>query len=73
MQKNDLNSPPPPDENAILRLEVELRDKHQPKKHGRNKQKQFAAMDLNVGSVNAVEVSMEKVCDSRNLVIVKCL
>lgn len=60
VQKNDLNAPV--DENAILRMEVELRDKHQPaKKQGKNKAKQFGAMDLNVGSVQSVDVSMEKV------------
>lgn len=56
VQKNDLNVPSPTDENAILRMEVELRDKHQPaKKQGRNK----ARLDLNVPNV---DVPMEKVC-----------
>lgn len=62
VRKNDLNNIPPPlDGNAILRMEVELRDKHQvPKKQGKAKAKQ--AIDLNVGnSVNSVDVSMEKV------------
>lgn len=72
MRKNDLNIPPPADENAILRMEVELRDKHQPKKHGKGA-KQFASMDLNVGSVSPVDVSMEKVCDSKNSLIVDSL
>lgn len=62
MRKNNLNIPPATDENAILRMEIELRDKHQPaKKQGKNKAKQFAAMDLNVGNVQSVDVSMEKV------------
>lgn len=61
--KPDLSiRPPVADENAILRMEIELRDKHQPAKK-RNKVKQFAAMDLNVGnSPNVVlDVCMEKV------------
>lgn len=67
VRKNDLNAVPPPappaDENAILRLEVELRDKHQkPKKPGKFKAKQFGAMDLNVGNAEGgFDVSMEKV------------
>lgn len=63
LRKNDLNIPPLADGNAILRMEVELRDKHQPqKKQGKAKAKQFEAMDLNVGNaVNRVDVSMEKV------------
>ncbi|KAG5682688.1 hypothetical protein PVAND_012023 [Polypedilum vanderplanki] len=62
MHKNDLNVP---DENpnAILRMEVELRDKNQPaKKRGKNKGKQFA-MDLNVQSYNNVDIPMEKILD----------
>lgn len=57
VRKNDLNIPPPAnDENAILRMEVELRDKHQPaKKQGKNK----VRLDLNVPNV---DVPMEKVC-----------
>lgn len=72
VRKNDLNIPPPAvDGNAILRMEVELRDKHQaPKKQGKNKAKQFKAMDLNVENANVnVDVSMEKVCESRNSLI----
>jgi hypothetical protein len=47
--------------NAILRMEVELRDKNQPaKKRGKHKGKQFA-MDLNVGSKSGVDIPMEKV------------
>lgn len=63
VRKNDLNIPQSSDGNAILRMEVELRDKHQPpKKQGKGKAKQFGAMDLNVGNaVNSVDVSMEKV------------
>ena len=62
VRKNDLNIPPV-DGNAILRMEVELRDKHQQqKKQGKAKAKQFEAMTLNVGdAVNSVDVSMEKV------------
>jgi hypothetical protein len=53
IHKNNLNGPPPADENAILRLEVELRDKHVPaKKQGKNK------VDLNVPNV---DICMEKV------------
>lgn len=56
VRKNDLNIPPPADGNAILRMEIELRDKNVPaKKKGKAK----GAMDLNVHSV---DVSMEKVC-----------
>lgn len=63
VRKNDLNIPPPTDQNAILRMEIELRDKHQPvKKHGRNKAKQFEATDLSAQNVPSVDVSMEKVC-----------
>jgi hypothetical protein len=60
VQKNDLNIPSPSsDENAILRMEIELRDKHIPaKKQAKNKAKQ---MDLNVHNV---DVAMEKVCYS---------
>lgn len=55
VQKNDLNIPPSENENAILRMEVELRDKHQPaKKQGRNK----AKGDLNVANI---DIAMEKV------------
>jgi hypothetical protein len=64
VRKNDLNAGPaaPENENAILRMEVELRDKHQkPRKAGKQKAKQFAAMDLNVGTGHGVDVSMEKV------------
>lgn len=67
VRKNDLNIPPP-DENAILRTEIELRDKNQAgKKYGKNKAQQFAAMDLNVGNAHSVDVSMEKVGDSCNV------
>ena len=63
-QKNDLNTPPSANENAILRLEVELRDKHLPaKKQGKNK----AKVDLNVP---IVDIAMEKV---RILLILKLL
>lgn len=62
VRKNDLNIPPPADENAILRMEIELRDKNQPtKKHGRNKAKHFEATDLSAPNVQSVDVSMEKV------------
>jgi hypothetical protein len=64
MRKNDLNVAAPSrndSPNAILRMEVELRDKNQPaKKRGKNKGKQFA-MDLNVGSSSNVDLPMEKV------------
>jgi hypothetical protein len=53
-QKNDLNISSA-EENAIVRMEVELRDKHQPaKKQGKNK----AKVDLNVPNV---DICMEKV------------
>lgn len=64
LRKNDLNNIPPPDDNpnAILKMEVELRDKNQAKKRGRNKGKQFGVgMDLNVGNFRNVDVPMEKV------------
>lgn len=64
MRKNDLNAASSDDNpNAILRMEVELRDKNQPaKKRGRNKGKiGGATMDLNVGSNINVDVPMEKV------------
>lgn len=61
VRKNDLNIPPH-DENAILKLEVELRDKNVPaKKYGKNK----AAMNVN----DLREVCMEKVRDSCNSLI----
>lgn len=64
VRKNDLNIPP--DENAILKLEVELRDKNVPaKKYGKNK----AAMNVNVAGANLREVCMEKVRDSCNSLI----
>lgn len=70
VRKNDLNIPPPADGNAILRMEVELRDKRQPpKKQGKAKAKQYEAMPLNVGeAVNSVDVSMEKVTHLHDLV-----
>jgi ABC-type molybdate transport system ATPase subunit len=62
VRKNDLNiSQQPAEENAILRMEVELRDKHLPAK----KQVKNKARDQNV----SVDVSMEKVCVSFNSVI----
>jgi hypothetical protein len=67
VRKNDLNIQQPPNgnTNAILRAEVELRDKNLPaKKRGKNKGKQFGTtMDLNVGGniANNVDVPMEKV------------
>lgn len=65
VRKNDLNIPPH-DENAILKLEVELRDKNVPaKKYGKNK----AAMNLNVAGADLREVCMEKVRDSCNSLI----
>lgn len=65
VRKNDLNIPPH-DENAILKLEVELRDKNVPaKKYGKNK----AAMNVNVAGADLREVCMEKVRDSCNSLI----
>lgn len=62
VHKNDLNVSPPTDENAILKLEVELRDKHVPaKKQWKNK----AKVDLNVPNVY---ICMEKVCKSVKMI-----
>lgn len=66
MQKNDLNMPPTVindnNPNAILRMEVELRDKNQPlKKRIKNKAKQFKAKDVNIDNVHVVDVPMEQV------------
>lgn len=60
MPKHDLNIPPHSDENAILRMEVELRDKRQPpRKQGK---KQAKPTELMGGNVKIVEVCLEKVC-----------
>lgn len=62
-RKNDLNVTSPADNpNAILKMEVELRDKNQAaKKRVKNKAKQFTAMDMNVGAASGVDLPMEKV------------
>ena len=58
-RRNDLNAASPDDNpNAILKMEVELRDKNQPaKKRAKNKTK---AIDVNVDG-NNVDLPMEKV------------
>lgn len=66
VRKNDLNIPPH-DENAILKLEVELRDKNVPtKKYGKNK---AAAMNVNVAGADLRDVCLEKVRNSCNSLI----
>lgn len=61
VRKNDLNAPD--NANAILRLEVELRDKNQPlKKNAKNKAKQVLNKNLNFDNIPNVDIPMEKVC-----------
>lgn len=77
VRKNDLNITSPDDNpNAILKMEVELRDKNQPaKKRGKNKGKQFNAMDMNVVSGSSVDLPMEKVTNeiaSRRVLCAYC-
>ena len=59
-RRNDLNAASPDDNpNAILKMEVELRDKNQPaKRRAKNKTK---AIDMNVGIDSNVDLPMEKV------------
>lgn len=60
VRKNDLNAPD--NTNAILRLEVELRDKNQPlKKTAKNKAKHVLNKNLNFDNIPNVDVPMEKV------------
>lgn len=60
VRKNDLNAPDNP--NAILRLEVELRDKNQPlKKNAKNKAKQVLNKNMNFDNIPNVHIPMEKV------------
>lgn len=56
LRKNDLNIPADISSTAIIKTEVELRNKNLPaKKRGKNK------ADLNVANVKDVDVPMEKV------------
>ena len=65
VRKNDLNAPD--NTNAILRLEVELRDKNQPlKKNAKNKAKQVLNKNLNFDNIPNVDIPMEKVSFSCN-------
>ncbi|KAL7031705.1 hypothetical protein ACKWTF_007105 [Chironomus riparius] len=62
-RRNDLNAAASPDDNpnAILKMEVELRDKNQPaKRRAKNKTK---AIDMNVVSGSNVDLPMEKILD----------
>ncbi|CAG9803583.1 unnamed protein product [Chironomus riparius] len=62
-RRNDLNAAASPDDNpnAILKMEVELRDKNQPaKRRAKNKTK---ASDMNVVSGSNVDLPMEKILD----------
>ncbi|CAO1377115.1 unnamed protein product [Diamesa tonsa] len=62
VRKNDLNAPD--NTNAILRLEVELRDKNQPlKKNAKNKAKHVLNKNLNVDNIPNVDIPMEKILD----------
>jgi len=57
-RRNDLNAADD-NPNAILKMEVELRDKNQPaKRRAKNKTK---AIDMNVGSGSNFDLPMEKV------------
>lgn len=56
LRKNDLNIPDDISSTAIIKTEVELRNKNQPaKKRAKNK------ADLNVVNIKNVDVPMEKV------------
>lgn len=72
LRKNDLNILTPADEHpsAIIKTEVELRNKNQPaKKRGKNKGN-FADLNVISGGVKNVDLPMEKVIVERDFLMI---
>lgn len=59
MRKNDLNIPPDENANAILKMEVELRNKNEPPKKRGGKLKPNV-MDTKIVNAKNVDIPMEK-------------